>query len=95
MEIRQIKCDVCNNAIGYNDERYKYTKKVVVNGQGDIISSDEPTYITINLKGHGVRCKLNREYDICEECLWNGIVIDQIDKHLRIYSRKEIPRNER
>lgn len=81
MKIRQIKCDVCG--------------KVAVDGQGDIISLNKPTYITVKLKGYGIRHNLDREYDICEECLWNGIIIDQIDKHLRIYSRKEIPRNER
>lgn len=81
MKIHQIKCDICD--------------KVAVDGQGDIITLNKPSYLTVKLKGHVIGYDLNREYDICKECLLNGIVIDQVDKHLRIYSRKEIPRNER
>lgn len=95
MKINKIKCDVCGKETDGIVDAKNRSGLMTVDGKGNIISSTEPTYITINLKGHGTRVRLNREYDICEECLWNGIIIDQVDKCLRIYGRKELPKNER
>jgi len=94
MKYNSIKCDACGKEIVTIMDRKEFDHIMVVDGIGNIISSTEPTYITINLSGHGIRSKLNREYDICEECLHCGVIIDQIEKELRIYGRSEVPRNE-
>ena len=83
----KITCDICKKEIGQISAEEMENHLI---GDGVIVASNYPNYISMKMLGHGKLGAIDRTYDICDDCLTNFTIHVNRENYFRMLVLKRV-----